>query len=173
MKKGFAKFMLIPDPKDNRRTIIIRTQYPKFIFELTNDPEPDSKSVIINEVMHFISVRKDLDNYGEPSESYLREVVRWWHYQAEEFETLSAADATNVKPSDKPVNLKAIFDLLNGAFVAQDCFQKDRTWLYQRLNGNIVNGKPAAFNAEQKEVLADYLRVKAQELIEMAKFLEE
>jgi hypothetical protein len=71
------------------------------------------------------------------------------------------------------MSLKQTFELLNAAKVAQDCFGKSRSWLHQRLNGYMVNGKPAEFTQDQKRQLAVYLRDKAQELTETAKLLEQ
>lgn len=70
------------------------------------------------------------------------------------------------------MSLKPIFELLSGAKVATDCFGKSRSWLHQRINGDLVNGKPAEFTQDQKRQLAAYLKKQAQELIETAKQLE-
>lgn len=38
---------------------------------------------------------------------------------------------------------------LNMSYIAREFFHKDRSWLSQKLNGNIVNGKPSAFTEEE------------------------
>lgn len=70
------------------------------------------------------------------------------------------------------MSLKKTFELINGAKVATECFQKSRSWLHQRVNGDLVNGKPAELTTEQKQRLAVYLRQKAKELEETAILLE-
>lgn len=42
-------------------------------------------------------------------------------------------------------------DAINFAYVARHYFGKSRSWLYQRIKGNTVNGKPAEFTDEEKE----------------------
>jgi hypothetical protein len=38
-------------------------------------------------------------------------------------------------------------------YIAKTYFNKSDTWLYQRINGNKVNGKPAKFTGKEIEVL--------------------
>lgn len=42
-----------------------------------------------------------------------------------------------------------LMQALNMSYIAREFFHKDRSWLAQRLNGNIVNGKPSAFTEEE------------------------
>lgn len=35
------------------------------------------------------------------------------------------------------------------SYIAEHYFGKSRQWLYQRINGNIVNGKPADFTPDE------------------------
>jgi predicted DNA-binding protein len=39
------------------------------------------------------------------------------------------------------------------AYIAKTYFGRTRGWLYQRINGSIVNGKPAKFNDEERKTL--------------------
>lgn len=71
------------------------------------------------------------------------------------------------------MSLKQIFELINASKVAAECFQKSRSWLHQRINGDLVNGKPAELTNEQRKQLAAYLRQKAGELTETARLLEQ
>lgn len=41
------------------------------------------------------------------------------------------------------------FEIINVAALARR-LSRSRQWFYQRLNGNSVNGKPAAFTADEK-----------------------
>ncbi|MCD7937815.1 MAG: DUF5053 domain-containing protein [Tannerellaceae bacterium] len=43
-------------------------------------------------------------------------------------------------------------ELLPLAYIARTYFHKTKNWLYQRVNGNTVNGKPAHFTPEEKEL---------------------
>lgn len=44
-------------------------------------------------------------------------------------------------------------DVLSLSYIAQHYFQKDRSWLAQRINGNIVNGRPCAFTDDELAML--------------------
>ena len=44
-----------------------------------------------------------------------------------------------------------ISDAISLSYIAKNYFGKSRSWLYQRLNGNTVNGKQAQFNPEEKK----------------------
>lgn len=42
-------------------------------------------------------------------------------------------------------------DAINFAYIARKYFGKSRSWLYQRIKGNLVNGKPAKFSPQEEE----------------------
>ena len=44
----------------------------------------------------------------------------------------------------------ALTEVVNLAYIARHYFGKTRQWLYQRLKGQIVNGKPAAFTESEE-----------------------
>lgn len=46
-----------------------------------------------------------------------------------------------------------LYDVLSLSSIAQRYFQKDRSWLAQRINGNLVNGKACAFTEDELEIL--------------------
>ena len=48
-------------------------------------------------------------------------------------------------------------EFLNLSYIAKRYFNKDRTWLYQRLNHSTVNGKPASFSEAELKILSDSL----------------
>lgn len=50
-----------------------------------------------------------------------------------------------------------LMQALNMSYIAREFFHKDRSWLAQRLNGNIVNGKPSAFTGEELEIFRSAL----------------
>ncbi|TKT89512.1 DUF5053 domain-containing protein [Dyadobacter frigoris] len=164
------KFICIDDEDD--RNLIYRSQFPRYIFQLTDNPEV-GRPVKLYDLTYYVREIEDLNNFGEAPESYLKELVRWYYHEGhtDEYITLEEIGALRKEPKESDLELKKVFELLNGSFVAADCFARDRTWFYQRLNGNTINGKPAEFNQEQKTKLADYLRLKAQLLIETADLL--
>lgn len=57
----------------------------------------------------------------------------------------------------KDVNVREqlgeLYDVLSLSNIAQRYFQKDRSWLAQRINGNLVNGKVCAFTEDELEIL--------------------
>lgn len=48
-------------------------------------------------------------------------------------------------------------EIINLSAVASQCFGKSRTWLYQRINGNKVNGKTACLTRAERKQLLDFL----------------
>ena len=55
------------------------------------------------------------------------------------------------------IKLGEVANIISVSYVAQKYFGKTRHWLYQRLNGSIVNGKPAHFTADEKKKLQEAL----------------
>ncbi len=47
------------------------------------------------------------------------------------------------------LQLQEIAEIVSLSYLAKKYFNRSRSWLYQRLNGNIVNGKPARFTEEE------------------------
>lgn len=67
------------------------------------------------------------------------------------------------------INLKRIdganiLDTLNCAAISERFFTRSRAWFTQRLNNNIVNGKPASFTSEELLRLRGSLKVIASEI---------
>lgn len=54
--------------------------------------------------------------------------------------------------------LKDIKDVISLSYIAKEFFGKDRTWLYHRINGTLINGKPAAFTEDELKVLSVALK---------------
>ena len=50
--------------------------------------------------------------------------------------------------------LKDIQDVISLSYIAKEFFGKDRTWLYHRINGTLINGKPAAFTEDELKVFS-------------------
>lgn len=70
--------------------------------------------------------------------------------------TLSEAKEIR-KEADMKLLLSGVDNYLSLSQIAQDYFGKTRSWLYQRINGAIVNGKPAQFTPEEQQQLSNAL----------------
>lgn len=53
--------------------------------------------------------------------------------------------------------LESVLPAVSLVYIAKKYFNKSDAWLYQRINGNLVNGKPAQFTEAEKHKLADAL----------------
>ncbi|MFT4204596.1 MAG: DUF5053 domain-containing protein [Chitinophagaceae bacterium] len=49
--------------------------------------------------------------------------------------------------------LRNVSEIVSLSYIAQTYFGKKRHWLYQKINGNIVNGKAATFDEKELEKL--------------------
>ena len=49
--------------------------------------------------------------------------------------------------------MKEVIPAISLVYIAKTYFDKTDAWLYQRINGNIVNGKPAAFTPKEMETM--------------------
>jgi hypothetical protein len=57
-------------------------------------------------------------------------------------------------------------DMVSLSYIAKHYFKKSSAWLYQRLNGNKVNGKPATLTSDEKKILATALNDMADKMKE-------
>lgn len=59
------------------------------------------------------------------------------------------------------INAKAMMEEISEAislsYIAKQYFGKNKSWLYQRINNSVVNGKPVSFTQEELKTLADSL----------------
>ena len=49
------------------------------------------------------------------------------------------------------MQLENVIDILPLSYISKNYFNKTRQWLYQRINGNCVNGKTATFTESEIE----------------------
>lgn len=75
-------------------------------------------------------------------------------------ETLARIDTALVRNQ-----LEEILAFTSLAYIAKTYFGKTRQWLYQRINGLTVNGKPAQFTAEEMSVLNSALQDMGRKLM--------
>lgn len=63
----------------------------------------------------------------------------------------------DLKEFNKEINLKIkleeVSEIISISYLAKKYFNKSRAWLHQRINGNIVNGKPAKLTEEEMNKL--------------------
>ncbi|MDR0864380.1 MAG: DUF5053 domain-containing protein [Candidatus Symbiothrix sp.] len=59
-------------------------------------------------------------------------------------DVIKKAEATVIK-----LQLKDINEIVSLSYVAKKYFNKDRSWLHQKINGNLKNGKPAKFTDKE------------------------
>ncbi|WP_455586855.1 DUF5053 domain-containing protein [Bacteroides sp.] len=67
----------------------------------------------------------------------------------------SIGDAEEViKAVEVRKKLDRVLDFASMSYIARTYFGKTRHWLYQRINGNLVNGKPVDFTPEELNTLS-------------------
>lgn len=62
-----------------------------------------------------------------------------------------------VKEINVRKELEQILPYVSLSGIAEKYFNRKRQWLYQKLNGNIVNGKPARFTKDELQTLSKAL----------------
>lgn len=80
----------------------------------------------------------------------------------------SLIDEYNFKQS-----LKDILPAVTWSYIAEEYFQKSRSWFSQRMNGYHVNSKVAAFTSEEINTLADGLLDLSERIKKSAILLKE
>ncbi len=76
-------------------------------------------------------------------------------------ETICEAKAEVVRKQ-----MEEILPMTSLAYIAKTYFKKSRQWLYQRINGTTVNGKPAQFTKEELAQLNFALQDMGQKLMQ-------
>ena len=75
-----------------------------------------------------------------------------------------AASADKVIAEVKKWQLGQVSEIISLSYIARTYFKKSRQWLNQRINGGIVNGKPAKFTDEQLVIFNNALRDISQKI---------
>ena len=55
---------------------------------------------------------------------------------------------------DQLQTLEKVLPFASMSYIAQHYFGRTRQWLYQRINGSAVNGRPANFTADELNTLS-------------------
>jgi hypothetical protein len=71
----------------------------------------------------------------------------------EEIEASLPLISNRIKELKVLVDLGDVTEIVSISYIAKKYFNKSRAWLAQRINGNIVNGKPAQFSADELDTL--------------------
>lgn len=119
----------------------------------------------ITDMKERIEKWKQMETAGDPAATgYLREITV--QAQAEgKIQEMNEALQYLVASADRHLDniensmasytlherMGALTEVVNLAYIARRYFGKTRQWLYQRLKGQVVNGKPAAFTESEEE----------------------
>ena len=87
-------------------------------------------------VAEYPSEKTQIDDYIESS---LRNLTT---------EIGSAVDEIGIK-----AQLMKVSEIVSMSYIAKNYFQRTRQWLYKKINGNMVNGKPAKFTESEIKTL--------------------
>ncbi len=101
-----------------------------YLKEITAQAKAEGKTQELNEAVQFLmnSADSHLDNIEDSIETYTMHK-----------------------------RLGSLSEAVNLAYIARHYFGKTRQWLYQRLKGQIVNGKPATFTPSEEETFVKAL----------------
>lgn len=116
----------------------IKERFKTLKEELLASECPDRKAELFNELQELM-----ISGGEEAAEAYRQSLE----------EDTKKAQEISVRQ-----NMEFVLKCLSVAFVARRYFGKSQSWLYQRINGNIVNGAPAKFTEAEKETLKEALR---------------
>ncbi|MFV0346630.1 MAG: DUF5053 domain-containing protein [Bacteroidales bacterium] len=83
----------------------------------------------------------------------------------EKYKNISAQDVDKILPTigehiaelKIAAELPSVLEIVSISYIAEKNFNKSRVWLSQKINRNIVNGKPSKFTASELEVLRSAL----------------
>lgn len=75
-----------------------------------------------------------------------------------ELKELTSYTDNTIHEIEVRIQLMEVSQIVSLSYIAKNYFHKTRQWLYQKLNGNIVNGKPAKFTRDEIDVLNHALK---------------
>ena len=96
----------------------------------------------------FDRIEQEMDTLAaQDNKAFSEAMVTLAHETAKEAATLAVRQ-----------QLEKILPMISVAYIAKTYFGKSKEWLYQRINGNTVNGKPAMFTPEELAILNNALQ---------------
>jgi hypothetical protein len=77
---GLPRWMKLMDPDVRKDSVLIlKGHFPQYIFELSAEQVEDgSIPYSFKNTNFYITVRKDMDNFGNPPERFLTEMCAWY-----------------------------------------------------------------------------------------------
>lgn len=117
----------------------------KLMQELHNASTEAEKEAIVDKIKQLFSSLTDADK-----ELVRKEFSKAWDRKLEETKTV-------LDKVDIALELEEISKYISLSRIAKDYFGKSKEWLYQRIKGYSVNGKPAQFTPEEREKLSKAL----------------
>ena len=60
---------------------------------------------------------------------------------------------TFIEQANVKLQLEKVSEIVSMAYISKKYFDKSRNWIYQKINGSIVNGKSAKFSKEEINTL--------------------
>ena len=108
-------------------------------------------------VLDLEALREEYRKATDPQkkEEFKAQIKQMIKAQTEE-EMMSSIEAIDDRISELKtiIEMGDIADMASMSYIAKKYFNKSRSWLYQRLNGNMVHGKPAKLTEEERKTLA-------------------
>lgn len=92
---------------------------------------------------YYLSICEKFPNKIDQIDEYIRAVVS---------ESINETDVF-IEETKVKMQLMEITEIVSLSYIAKNYFHKTRTWLYQKINGNKVNGKEASFTKEEINIL--------------------
>jgi hypothetical protein len=112
---------------------------------------PCKKSIMNNRIEGIIATKNK--TVREKKEQALKKLI------AKETLDLRGKKIEQLKREvELKAKLKVVSKIINLSYIAKTYFNHTRQWLYQRINGNIVDGKKRRFTDEQIKMLNFALR---------------
>lgn len=106
--------------------------------------------------------------FDSKTEQQVQETKQWMHEQSQSLTPEQRAEVGRIhrelmaerraKRGEKrtDINVKALIgdvgDVVSMSYIAKHYFKKDRTWLYHRINGTIINGSKSAFTDDELKI---------------------
>jgi hypothetical protein len=92
---------------------------------------------------YYLYVCDKYPDKKEQTDNYLAAIIDGSIKRIDDF-----IEETKVK-----MQLMEVTEIVSLSYIAKNYFHKTRTWLYQKINGNKINGKSASFTKEEINTL--------------------
>ena len=92
---------------------------------------------------HYLSICENFPADKERIDNYMSAVIN---------RSIKGID-TFIEETKIKIQLLDVANIVSLSYIAKEYFSKTRTWLYQKINGNKVNGKEARFTQEEINTL--------------------